>query len=50
MDFKFFPKDVVSGKADKVGDIFKVDNFFGKKATFRVTERKGDTIFAEYVK
>ncbi len=45
MPFKFFPKDILSGKPTNKGDKFTA-MCFGAEQTFTMTERHGDTIMA----
>lgn len=59
MEFKFFAKDIISGKADTAGDVFQayLGLDFRSKGTsiprgrryFRVTEVSHGCIFAEMV-
>lgn len=48
MPIKFFPKDRISGKMNKVGDTFTA-KFFGGKCKFVVVEHHGDFVMAEMV-
>lgn len=45
---KFFPRDVISGRADAVGDTFTAFFMTGNKK-FRVTSHQGDVFYAEKV-
>jgi hypothetical protein len=43
---KFFPKDIISGKAEKAGDTFTA-MFCGHVKEFTVSEIRGGMIFSE---
>ncbi len=45
---KFFPRDVISGKANKLDDEFQA-MFMGRPMTFRVIELHSDFFFAAAV-
>ena len=45
MPVKWFARDIVSGKAEKVGDTFTA-MFFGRETTFRVDELSHGCIMA----
>ncbi len=48
-NIKFFPRDVIEGKANKKGDVF-VAILMGSKFSFEVISRDGDVIFAKLIR
>lgn len=47
-EIKFFPRDVIAGKAEAVNDEFTAQ-FFGSERTFKVTSHHGEFFFADLV-
>ncbi len=45
---KFFPRDVITGRADAVGDVFTAFFMTGARE-FRVTSHNGDVFYAEAI-